>query len=75
MFAPIIFPIHFSLQMLNLSFWAKLAVCLGLIKFLRALHALNFDRFTRKCASDKDDFTIMTTYPFAIRIKIRNLCD
>ena len=40
MFAPIIFLIHFSLQMLNLGFWATLAVSFGLIKFLLPRHFL-----------------------------------
>lgn len=37
MYAPIIFPIHFALQMLNLGIWATLAVLFGLIKFFLPL--------------------------------------
>lgn len=34
MLAPIIFPIHFCLQMINLGFWATLAFVFGVIKFV-----------------------------------------
>lgn len=40
MLALIIFPLHFTLQMLNLAFWATLAVLFGLIKFLLPLAVL-----------------------------------
>ena len=30
----LVFPLHLSLQLINLSFWAILIICLGLLKFL-----------------------------------------
>lgn len=30
----LVFPLHLSLQLINLSFWAILIICLGLLKFV-----------------------------------------
>ncbi|MEP4890377.1 MAG: acyltransferase [Aliiglaciecola sp.] len=37
----LMFPVHFTLQMLNLGFWAVLIICLGLVKFLLPFNWIN----------------------------------